>query len=231
MPRLVLLSGGAAQGLVNAVAPAFEAATAHTIDGTFGAVGAMRAKLLDGHPADLVILTSAIVRDLAASGLVDEASVADIGPVETAVAVRAGSPVPAIGDEAELRAALLAADAIYFPDPQHATAGIHFASVLDRLGIHDEVRARLRTFPNGATAMRALAEAPEAHPIGCTQATEIIATPGIVLVDPLPPAFALSTMYTTGIVARSPRRREAAALIAELAADRHADLRARCGFL
>jgi len=35
-----LLSGGAAQGLVEKVQPAFEAATGWAIDGVFGAVGA-----------------------------------------------------------------------------------------------------------------------------------------------------------------------------------------------
>ena len=51
-----------------------------------------------------------------------------------AIAVRAGDPAPPVGDAAELRAALLAADAIYFPDPKLATAGIHFAKVLDGWG-------------------------------------------------------------------------------------------------
>ena len=55
------------------------------------------------------------------------ASAADIGTVLTAVAVRSGDPVPDVGNAAGLRAALLAADAIYFPDPKLATAGIHFA--------------------------------------------------------------------------------------------------------
>ena len=83
---------------------------------------------------------------------------------------------PPVGDAAGLRAALLAADAIYFPDPKQATAGIHFAGVLERLGIAADVASRLKTFPNGATAMRELAAATTDRPIGCTQVTEIIST-------------------------------------------------------
>ena len=105
---------------------------------------------------------------------------------ETGVAVRAGDPAPAVGDAAGLRAALLAADAIYFPDPKLATAGIHFAKVLERLGIGADVAARLQPHPNGATAMRALAQSGAARPIGCTQVTEILSTPGVTLVGPLP---------------------------------------------
>ena len=87
-------------------------------------------------------------------------------------------PAPPVGDAAALRAALLGADAIYFPDPKLATAGIHFAKVLDRLGIGRDVTMRLRPYPNGATAMRALAGARSERPIGCTQVTEILSDAG-----------------------------------------------------
>jgi len=53
--RLHVLSGGAAQGVVIALAAGFRAATGYEIDGTFGAVGAMKEKLLAGTPADVLI--------------------------------------------------------------------------------------------------------------------------------------------------------------------------------
>ena len=46
--KLTILSGGAAQGLVGALAAEFKAQSGCEIDGTFGAVGAMRDKLLSG---------------------------------------------------------------------------------------------------------------------------------------------------------------------------------------
>ena len=151
----------------------------------------------------MVILTSAIVRALGSEGVVLPETIVDLGGVETAIAVRESDPAPAVTDEASLRAALLAADAIYFPDPEQATAGIDFANVLKRLGIAPEVGSRLRTFPNGATAMRALAAAAEARPIGCTQVTEIKATPDVVVAATLPLGFDLTTLYTAGVVASS----------------------------
>ena len=42
---------------------------------------------------------------------------------------------------------------IYVPDTERSTAGIHVMQVLRSLGIDAEVEARLRTYPNGATAM------------------------------------------------------------------------------
>jgi molybdate transport system substrate-binding protein len=184
--QLAILSGGAAQGLVQALAARFKTETGCEIAGIFGAVGAMRDKLIAGEPADLVILTSSLVAELMASGHVTAGTARDIGVVRTAVAARAADPLPSIADAEALRAALLAADEIHLPDPKLATAGIHFAKVLAALGIGGETEGRLRPHPNGMTAMRALAHSTAKRPIGCTQVTEILATPGVTLAGPCP---------------------------------------------
>ena len=231
MKSLRILSGGAAQGLVESVRAAFESATGSGIAGTFGAVGAMRARLLAGEPTDLVILTRALIDGLAKDGHIVARSAADLGTVETAIAVRHGEPLPAVGDAAALRAALLAADEIHFPDPEQATAGIHFARVLRDLGIWDAVAARLRTAPNGATAMRALSASTSHRPIGCTQATEILSTPGIDLVASLPAGCALATVYTAAVTTTAPLPAEAARLIALLTEADGRDNRRKLGFV
>ena len=178
MTALNILSGGAAQGLVASLAPKFKAMTGLDIEGEFGAVGAMADKLRSGTPADIVILTAAMVADLAEENLCrPRVGIADIGLVETAIAIRTGDPLVTVNDAAALREALLAADAIFVPDTKASTAGIHVAKVLRQLGIADEVAARLKIYPNGATAMRHLAASDAARPIGCTQSTEIISTP------------------------------------------------------
>jgi molybdate transport system substrate-binding protein len=144
--------------------------------------------------------------------------------------VRTGDPAPAIGDADALRAALRAADGIYFPDPKLATAGIHFAKVLDRLGIAAEVASRLRVFPNGAAAMRALADTKGGRPIGCTQVTEILNTAGTTLVGDLPKDFALATVYTLGICTKAQAPDLARSLAALLAGEASRALRQRLGF-
>jgi molybdate transport system substrate-binding protein len=230
MKTLRVLSGGAAQGLVEALRADFEATCGCRIEGTFGAVGAMRQRLLAGEPADLMILSRALIDGLGRDGRVDAASVRDIGLVETAVAVRAGDPAPSTDSAEQLRSALLAADAIHFPDPAQATAGIHFAGVLEKLGLGDALVARLRPAPNGATAMRALAASTSARPIGCTQATEILSTPGIALVGPLPPGCDLATTYSCAVTTTSAMAADAAHLAALLADEAHRGLRQRLGF-
>jgi molybdate transport system substrate-binding protein len=221
-----LLSGGAAQGLVQALAPRFKAETGSDIDGTFGAVGAMRGKLDAGEPADLVILTAALVAALEKEGKVEHGSARDIGVVPTGIAVRGQDRQPKIDGVDAVREALLAADGIYVPDLQQSTAGIHFAKVLDRLGIRAKVEVRLRVFPSGNVAMRALAQA-AGRPIGCTQITEILNTQGVTLVGNLPQEIGLATTYTAGLCTRAASPGHAKRLI-EMLAD--APERARFGF-
>jgi molybdate transport system substrate-binding protein len=231
MNNLNILSGGAAQGLVASLAPALKAQTGFDIAGEFGAVGAMADKLRGEAPADIVILTAALIAKLAEERLIVPSSIADVGLVETAVAVRAGDPKVPVGDAASLRSALLAADAIFVPDIKASTAGIHIARVLQQLGIAETVAERLKIHPNGATAMRHLAASDATRPIGCTQSTEIIATPGIVLCGPLPPGCELKTMYTAAITARAANAGPAQLLIDLLTGSDSQDARSRAGFV
>ena len=223
--RLTFLSAGAAQGLVTTIA----AEAGIEVAGTFSAVGAIREKVLAGEACDIVILTQAQVAELAAQGRVVAGTCADLGTVRTSIAVRNGSAIPDIRSEDALRVALLAAEALYFPDPEKATAGIHFMRVLEALGIRQQVAPKLKTYPNGTTSMREMALA-RGNPIGCTQATEILATPGIAMVGGLPKSLELATVYTAAVSAAAANRVEAGAFIARIAGAPSRSQRARAGF-
>jgi molybdate transport system substrate-binding protein len=231
MSALNILSGGAAQGLVASLAPTFKAQTGLDIEGEFGAVGAMAGKLREGTPTDIVVLTAALIADLVRENLVTSDSISDVGVVETAIAVRAGDPLVSARDAASLRAALLGADAIFVPDTTKSTAGIHVAKVLQQLGIADEVAARLRIYPNGATAMRHLAGSDAVRPVGCTQSTEIISTAGVVLSGSLPPQCELATVYTAAVATRAAHAPQAQILIDLLTGPDQRELRIQAGFL
>ena len=231
MTSLTILSGGAAQGLVGSLAAKFKALTGLDIGGEFGAVGAMADKLRNGTPTDIIILTAALVAKLADDKLAVAASIAYVGLVETALAVRSRDPEVKVTDAATLRTALLASDAIFVPDTKASTAGIHVAKVLEQLGIADEVAARLKIYPNGATAMRHMAASDAEKPIGCTQSTEIISTEGVVLSGALPRGCDLATMYTAAVTAQAAHPREAQALIDLLIGGDQHELRTTAGFL
>ena len=221
---LAFIAAGASNGLVTRVA----AESGVEVAGHFGAVGAMLEKFLGGEPADVVILTDVQIADLASRARVAPETCADLGLVATSIAVKEGRSADVSG-EAALREALRSADAIYFPDPAKATAGIHFAKVIDLLGIRGEVAAKLRIFPNGSTAMREMAAA-GGNPIGCTQATEILATKGAHLVAPLPKGFDLATVYTAAASAAALDDRQARAFVERLTSAASARHRSAAGF-
>ena len=227
---LQLLCAGAAQGLVKALEAGFTADTGAALHARFGAVGAMQEALLAGEPCDLLVLTEAMVTALAAAGQVHSSSGTALGRVRTGVAVRSGEPPPDVSTPEALKALLLAAGGIYFPDPVRATAGIHFARVLRELGVHDELAARFRTYPNGATSMRELAACTAPRMVGCTQVTEILYTPGVQLAGLLPPQFELATVYTAAVCTRARHPTLAAALLARMTGPQAAAVRQAGGF-
>jgi molybdate transport system substrate-binding protein len=239
MTTLHILSGGAAFGLVSQLEARFAADTDCRVAGTYNAVGAMRDALLAGAPCDVAILTSGLIAQLDASGHVLAGSARDLGRVKTGIALpqtAVASPNSSALDVSTpeaLKAALLSATGIYFPDPVKATAGIHFMNVLKQLGIDASVAARLRPYPNGATAMAEMAKAAaagESGLIGCTQMTEIMYTQGVQWVAPLPEAFELATVYTAAVTSASQSPNAAGALVALLASPHTAAVRHAGGF-
>jgi molybdate transport system substrate-binding protein len=216
--------------VVKAVQAEFEKSTGTSIHGTFSAVGQMRDQLVGGTPCDVVILTKPLIDQLIASGHVVAGSARSLGKVKTGVAVRTGTVHPSVKTRAELHAAMSAAQGIYFPDPDKATAGIHFMNVLKALGLDETMRSKFRVFPNGATAMGEMAKSDESALIGCTQVTEINYTEGVDLVDVLPAEFELSTDYTLGICTNAQNPAHAELLADLLTGAASATVRKQGGF-
>lgn len=223
---LHLLCAGAAQGLVKALQPAFEA----RIEARFGAVGAMKEALLAGERCDVMLVTAALIDQLSTSGDLRADTRAEIGAVATGIAVLQGRPRPDVSSPETLRTALLTASSVWFPDPERATAGIHFLKVMQQLGIAHTLRPRFRPWPNGATAMREMAAAQDPDAIGCTQVTEINYSPGVELVAPLPSPHGLSTMYAAAVTRDAGDLQAARRLVALLAGRESLALRRSGGF-
>jgi molybdate transport system substrate-binding protein len=225
---LKLMSGGAAQGLIEELRDDFERVHDCRIQGSFGAIGGMKDRLLAGEACDLFIVSDAMVRDMASQGHIDAGSITPLGNVHTGLATLEGAQFAPVTDEASLRTFLAGASAIHFPDPAKATAGIHFMKVLKALGL--DTAGTLRTHPNGNTAMKALAQAADPRAVGCTQVTEILFTPGVRLHGLLPAPHGLATVYTAGVCTNAAEPALARALAAALAAPDAAAARRACGF-
>ena len=221
-----ILSAGAAKGLLHTVA----ASEGLELQGEFGAVGAIRQRLKAGTPCDLIILTAAMIAELAASGEVDAASVVALGRVHTGVALLKAAPLTKVDDVESLQQLLTLATKLYFPDPSRATAGIHFMKVLTALGLAESHRERFATYPNGATAMRAMADAGDVGAVGITQCSEILYTLGVRYAGALPSPFELATVYSAAITNRAENVDEATRLLRALSSVTREIARVSAGF-
>ena len=227
---LRLLSAGAAQGIASGLARKLEADTGTQLDATFAPVGVLKSKLLAGETCDVVVSTPSMLEEFARDGRVHSATIALLGRVHTGVAVRSGEPAPAIDSVDRLRAAFSAATRIHVPDPERATAGIHFVKVLRELGLYETLLPRVASHANGAAAMAALAATPGHGALGCTQVTEILFTAGVSLVGALPAPFGLATAYAAAVSTSAGDPELARRFVAMLAGPDAASLRRQAGF-
>jgi molybdate transport system substrate-binding protein len=216
LATLNIFSAGAAQAVVAQIAQNFERDTGDRVAAAYGAVGAMHARISTGEPADVIVLTAALIDDLIGKGLVVPGSRIDLGKVGTGVAVREGTALPDVRTVEALRGNIRAATRVYCPDPAVATAGKVVLGLLDRLGVAEQVKPRLHFFPNGNTAMAYLAEHGGSLDMGITQITEIIPSKGVTFVGPLPAAVQTITVYSVGLAAGSAQPDLAKAFIERL---------------
>jgi len=200
--ELNVLVAGAAEAVVRDMVGSFEKENGLIVKLTFAPVGALRDRVYAGETADVIIVTPAIIEQLLARGLVRAGTRTDLGNVGGGIAVRKGTPRPAIGTPEELKRTLLAAKEIYYADPKIATAGTYFLKVADRLGIGDEVRKKVRTAGGGKDSMELMARS-DVEAIGLTQISEILSVPEVELVGPYPGELQLMTTYAGILLERT----------------------------
>ncbi len=213
--EIKVLSAGAMKAIVTELAEGFRHETGHTVQITTGTVGQLRQKLAAGEPADVLILTDAAIDDVARQGAALAGTRADLARTGIGVGVKDGAPVPDISTPEALKQTLLAARSFAYIDPaQGGTSGIHFASVLQRLGIADAVKDKAVLWPGGFAAEAVLKGQAE---LVVHQISEILPVKGVKLVGPLPKDLQKITTYSAGLAATSATPDAARTFIAYLA--------------
>ena len=141
--ELKVYAAGAVKEVVIRLAPEFTRATGIKVVPVYDTVGALRDRLLQGEKSDVVMLSNAALDTLAGKNLIAADSRLSLGSVAVALAVQKGAFIPNISTPEALKKALLDAKSISYADPGHgATAGTHFAKVLDQLGIRTRIADR-----------------------------------------------------------------------------------------
>ena len=177
----------------------FQEKTGCTVHFTYGTVGSLVEKLNAGQVADVIILTTELAKKLAEEKRVIGDTIAEVGKTGVGIAARKGSKIPDISTVEALRQALLVAKTIAYVDPaKGATSGIHFANVLEKLGIADDVKEK-SILLSGGYVIEFVAEGKAE--LGVQQITEILPVQGATLVGPLPPELQKITTYAASVVA------------------------------
>ena len=206
MATLHILSAGAAQAVTELVIESFTRDTGHEVSASFGAVGAMKAKVTSGESVDVIILTNVLIDELVSAALVEKDSRFDLGRVGTGAAVRTGTMRPDVSNAKVLKANILAATKIVCPDPAVATAGKIVMNLMQKLGVLGKVRPRLQFFPNGYAAMKWLGASAGELELGITQVTEILPNGGVVYAGPLPDEFQMKAVYSLALASNALER-------------------------
>jgi molybdate transport system substrate-binding protein len=197
--ELKVYAAGAAKEVVVRVAPEFTKATTIKVVPVYDTVGALRDRLLHGEKADVVMLSDAALDTLQGRNLIAPGSRQSLGSVAIALAVKKGAFIPDISTPEALKKVLLDTKSISYADPERgATAGAHFAKVLDRLGIRDRIAGRLHIMPFGVEVIQGVADG--RVELGVSQSSEISLHPGVSLAGRLPEPHALMTPYAAAIL-------------------------------
>ncbi len=198
--EVVVLSAGAVKPVVPELVELFQQDTGHTVKLTFDTVGALR-KRAATERADVLIMSDVAIDDMIKQGIAVVGTRVDLARVGMGVAVKQGAPLPDISSTEAFKRTLLAARSIVYNDPAiGATSGIHFASVLQRLGIADAVKDKTVLWKGGYAAEALVSGQAE---ICVHQISEILPVKGVALVGPLPKDLQKVTVYSAGLAAKS----------------------------
>ncbi len=210
MPIRIISSMATKQLLAELAAAAARAPVPALEVESVGGVDAAK-RVAAGEAFDLVVLASDAIDALIAEGHVLEGSRVDLVRSGVSIAVRTGTPHPAIGDEASVRQALLDASSIgYSTGP----SGKRLLERIAQWGLADALRDRLVLAPPGVPVAALLAQG--SVTLGVQQLSELMNVDGVDVVGPLPDAISIVTVFSVGIVRGTLRRDDARAAIGYL---------------
>jgi molybdate transport system substrate-binding protein len=220
----VLLSGGVARAAeikvltsvaltsaLNEIVPAFEKKTGNKVTIDYNLAAEQKKRILAGERADVIILTRAMMEDLAKQDKLAADTIANVAGTPVSVVARAGAPKPDISSVEAFKQTLLTARSISYADPaKGGLSGVVTARAIEHLGIADQIKAKTILVP-GAQSPELVAKG-EVE-LGFAQASEIVPVAGVQLVGPLPGELASTTLFTAAIGAESQSMAAAKALI------------------
>jgi molybdate transport system substrate-binding protein len=228
-----VLSSGSMKSALSRLLPDFEKSSGNTAIIEYGPAGAIVGRIAKEDAADVVIVSRSQLQKLASNGKVVQGSLVDVAGISLGVAVRKGAPKPDISNVEAFKRALVSARSIGYRDPvTGSTSGIYTAGLLERLGLTQELKPKLRLD-------RSEGDVPENVFLGVAkgevemqigQITEIVISPGVDFAGPLPAEIQNTTLMAAGIITTSKAPDAAKALIGFISSQSAAAVLKASGF-
>ena len=199
--ELKVLSAFGMQSVLEDLGPRFERTTGHNLVISYATGGGIVKRVGGGDAADVVITVRQGIDSLVKDNKAAAGSVTELARAGIFVAVRKGAPKPDVSSPDALKRTLLAAKSISYVDPASGGAsGIHFAKVLDRLGIANEMKSKT-VFPNPkAPAEVGVVVANGEAEMGVHIIQELMPVAGIEIVGPLPGDLQDTVIFSAAIM-------------------------------
>jgi molybdate transport system substrate-binding protein len=192
--EIKVLSTRAIGTILEKVGPEFERATGHHLNVTTDIAIRMVRRIEAGEPFDFLVASPGQIDDLVKQGKIIPETRTNVTRSGIGVEVRAGAPKPDIGTVEAFKHALLAAKSIaYLKEGQ---SGVYLSGLLDRLGITEAIQSKV-TRPDTDIVSELVASGKVE--LGMVVITQILTTPGVELVGPLPPEIQSYITFTGGV--------------------------------
>ena len=162
--------------------PGFETKTGYKVKMTVGTGLGTKQQVARGEAFDVPVMLPPYTEALA-SGNVVAASATTLASLIMAVGVRKGAPKPDISTPDAVKKMLLAAKSISYVDPAGGSAGLPAVETLKKLGIAEQVQAKLKIGMTGGVVQNLVASG-EAEI--CLLYLSDIRNPGVDVVGPVP---------------------------------------------
>ena len=184
------------KSVMTELVPALERQGGSKVALTWGSTVALVEEIAAGARGDIAILTREAIDELAGQRKAVAGSRVDLARSGIGIAVRKGAHRPDISSPQALRQALLAAGSV--AHSRTGQSGIYFPTVLERLGISEQMKPKLVVpeggVPIGDVIMRGKAE------MGIQQISELMPVDGIEIVGPLPEPLQKITIFSAGVL-------------------------------
>lgn len=210
---LTVFSSNGIRAVLLDLAPSIERSTGRKLDITFNPANVLKQQIDSGAMFDAAILTPPVIDEAIREGRIVAVSRRVVARTGSGLAVRAGAPKPDIGTIEGFKRALLAARSLAVT--RQGASGLHFARLLDRLGIADAVGPKIQWQTGGLTGELAARGDVE---LAVQLMSELKAVSGIDIVGPFPAELQDYAVMVAGIGSAAREPAAAQALIDALTA-------------